>query len=96
MVCDERFGGANRMVPFMGLDVVTDFFGGAAVPVLVSAFEKAARIVARIAAAVEGWDRRLATRREPMALDDRWLCEIGIARGEIPAMVNQMKPAHRL
>ncbi len=95
MASDERFGETNRMVPFMGLDLVADWFGGTAAPVLVSPFEKAARIITGIADVVEGWNRRRATYRRLLALDNRLLDDIGVARGEIPVVVKQTKLTHR-
>ncbi len=96
MTTDQRFGETKRTVTFMGLDVVTDWFGEAAAPALIAAFERAGGLIARIADAVEGWNRRRATWRALMALDDRLLDDIGIARGDIPALANGTKQAHRL
>ena len=96
MTTYQRFGETKRTVTFMGLDVVTDWFGEAAAPALVAAFERAGGLIARIADAVEGWNRRRATYRYLMALDDRMLNDIGIARADIPAVVKGTKQARRL
>ena len=96
MTTDQRFGETKRTVTFMGLDVVTDWFGEAAAPALVAAFERAGGLIARIADTVEDWNRRRATYRYLMALDDRMLNDIGIARADIPAVVKGTKQARRL
>ena len=45
MTTNERFDETHKAVTFMGLDVVTDWFGEAVAPVLVTAFEKTGRLI---------------------------------------------------
>lgn len=46
----------------------------------------AKRAIAAIAAPINEWRRQLRTREELMALDDRTLADIGLARRDIPRL----------
>ena len=95
MTTNERFDETPKAVTFMGLDVVTDWFGEAVAPVLVTAFEKTGRLITGIVDAVKARHHSRVMYRNLMALDDRMLKDIGIARGDIPAVAKGTKQAHR-
>jgi uncharacterized protein YjiS (DUF1127 family) len=86
MTTNERFDETPKAVTFMGLDVVTDWFGEAVAPVLVTAFEKTGRLITGIVDAVKARHDSRVMYRILMALDDRMLNDIGIARADILAV----------
>lgn len=86
MTTVERFDGTHKAVTFMGLDAVTDWFGEAVAPVLVTPFEKTGRLITGIVGAVKARQRSRVFYLKLMALDDRMLNDIGIARADILAV----------
>ncbi len=96
MTTNERFDETPKAVTFMGLDVVTEWFGEAVAPALVTAFEKTGRLITGIVDAVKARHHSQVMCRNLMALDDRMLNDICIARSDISAVAKGTKQAHRL
>ena len=96
MTTHERFDDTHKAVTFMGLDAVTGWFGEAVAPVLVTAVEKAGRLITGIVDAVKARHHSRVMYRKLMALDDRMLNDIGITRDDIPGVAKGTKQARRL